>query len=241
MIRERTAVAVGRVAPEPSPGARRVAVFALDPDLLQGVPARAAQTLALRAWAPAVAIPAGAWTPTGSEPAEGLGYLVLDGLLVRNTFLGQRPAVELLGHGDLLKPWLETQAASPPGIGWRAETPVLLARLDEGFERVALRLAPVVRHLLERSMLRSRRLAAQNALATVTPIDRRVLLGLRQVADRWGRVTPQGVLIPFPLSHRLIAEIVGATRPTVSSVLSDLRRAGLAERVDEGWLLHEPG
>jgi hypothetical protein len=58
------------------------------------------------------------------------------------------------------------------------------------------------------------------------------------IADRWGRVTTDGVLVPVRLTHATLAELVGASRPSVSTVLKLLERDGLLARRKEGWLLH---
>ena len=51
-------------------------------------------------------------------------------------------------------------------------------------------------------------------------------------------MTTAGVKLPLPLSHGLLAGIVGARRPTVSTALGALRDQGLVERTEGGWLLH---
>jgi CRP-like cAMP-binding protein len=52
-------------------------------------------------------------------------------------------------------------------------------------------------------------------------------------------VTPAGVQLSVPLTHELLARIVGARRPTVTSALRNLRADGLVTRGPGGsWLLH---
>jgi CRP-like cAMP-binding protein len=58
------------------------------------------------------------------------------------------------------------------------------------------------------------------------------------LAERWGRVSTQGVRLPLQLPHRTLATLVGARRPSVTTALSGLARDGLVERTDDGWLLH---
>jgi CRP/FNR family cyclic AMP-dependent transcriptional regulator len=53
-------------------------------------------------------------------------------------------------------------------------------------------------------------------------------------------VTPGGVALRVPLTHHLLAEIVGAERPTVTTALGCLKDAGLIEPIrgrERGWLL----
>ncbi|HJQ51831.1 MAG TPA: Crp/Fnr family transcriptional regulator, partial [Gaiellaceae bacterium] len=50
----------------------------------------------------------------------------------------------------------------------------------------------------------------------------RVYEKLLQLARTYGRVVPGGVRIDFPLTHQLLADMVGSARETVSLALSDL-------------------
>jgi DNA-binding IclR family transcriptional regulator len=69
----------------------------------------------------------------------------------------------------------------------------------------------------------------------------RLLVILWYYADRWGRVTPEGVLLPLRMTHGLLARVVGARRPSVSTALGRLQERGLVERTDNGqWLLLGP-
>jgi CRP-like cAMP-binding protein len=57
------------------------------------------------------------------------------------------------------------------------------------------------------------------------------------LAGRWGRVRGDGVAVPIRLTHAVLADLVAARRPTVTTALSDLARQGLVRAVDDGWLL----
>jgi CRP-like cAMP-binding protein len=58
------------------------------------------------------------------------------------------------------------------------------------------------------------------------------------LADRWGRVTPAGVSLDLPLTHGLVAELVGAQRQTVTTALTHLRELGSIRRRSDGcWVL----
>ena len=85
---------------------------------------------------------------------------------------------------------------------------------------------------------RAERLATTQAISQLTRVDRRVLALLWHVAERWGRVTPDGVVVPLTLSHRMLGQLVGAHRPTVSTAVRLLARTGeLSRRPDGSWLL----
>jgi hypothetical protein len=46
------------------------------------------------------------------------------------------------------------------------------------------------------------------------------------MALMWGRVRPDGIIIPLPLSHRMLAEIVCARRPSVTHAIGLLEQEG---------------
>jgi hypothetical protein len=70
-------------------------------------------------------------------------------------------------------------------------------------------------------------------------VDDRLLMVLWHFADRWGRVTPNGVQIDIALTHRLLALVVGARRPSVTASVRELMQSGRIEpQPGSRWLLH---
>jgi CRP/FNR family transcriptional regulator, cyclic AMP receptor protein len=69
-------------------------------------------------------------------------------------------------------------------------------------------------------------------------VDERLLALFGHVGDRWGRVTTEGIHVPVRLTHALIAQLIGAQRPMVTTSLGELSRDGrLIRRPDRAWLL----
>jgi CRP-like cAMP-binding protein len=68
-------------------------------------------------------------------------------------------------------------------------------------------------------------------------VDVRLHMLFWHLAARWGRVRGDGVTVPLRLTHTVLADLVAARRPTVTTALSELGRQGLVRSVDEGWLL----
>ena len=92
--------------------------------------------------------------------------------------------------------------------------------------------------LLERTVERSRWLSFQLAIAHVRRAEPRVLMLFWHLADRWGRVTPTGVVVPMRLTHATIARPSVMRRPTVSATLVALVRTGEVARNEDGtWTL----
>jgi hypothetical protein len=184
----------------------------------------------------------GAWQPLDERwPVRpALGLLVLEGVVTRDIVFAGRTSTELLGAGDVLRPWEDDVQFDPLpfGVAWHIHEPTRVALLDG---RVALATArwPVLAGALSRRHVRrARSLAFQLAIAQLPRVDDRLLVLLWALAERWGRVSPQGVRLPLALPHRTLATLVGARRPSVTTALSGLSRDGLVERTEDGWLLH---
>lgn len=215
--------------------------FDCDPDLLAGVDDRVADHLRRRGAARRLFVPVGPWEPpTAPASAGDLGLLLVEGLVVRGLTLAGREGSELLGPGDLLRPWEDEPASVPVEIesSWRVLQPAVFAVLDERFARAIARWPSISAQLLSRTIRRCRSLTFQATVAHVRHAETRVLLMLWQLADRWGRVTPDGVAMPVPLTQELLAHLTSLRRPTVSHALGRLVDQGRIRRLDDGgWLL----
>jgi CRP/FNR family cyclic AMP-dependent transcriptional regulator len=220
-----------------------VRVLDVDPELgyrLDDEDRAAARRFAV---AEVVALDPGPWPEASEAPDDGpqVGLLVLDGLVVHELRLGSGVCAELLGAGDLLRPWDEYSAQSIPGwsASWRVLEPARLAVLDRRFATVASRWPALLDVIMRRSVMRARAAGFLRAVTHMTRVDDRLLVLMWFLAERWGRVRPEGVVVPLKLTHQLLAALVGAKRPSVTTALGELTSAGLVERRDDGsWLLH---
>jgi hypothetical protein len=68
----------------------------------------------------------------------------------------------------------------------------------------------------------------------------RVRRKLLQLARNYGRVARHGVRIDFPVTHALLAEMIGSSRETVTRALEQLQRDGVVERHGSTYLLTGP-
>jgi hypothetical protein len=186
----------------------------------------------------------GRWEPLSADVPRSfdgwLGLLILDGLVVRHVEVGGLRCCELLGPGDLLRPWDEDDggATLDATAAWRVLEPTRFALLDAGFGRRACRWPTVTAELMQRTLRRSRSLSILLALTQARRADVRLRTLFCHLADRWGRVTPAGVVLPLQLTHSVIAELTGLRRPSVSLSLGELERAGEIVRLSKGsWLI----
>lgn len=185
---------------------------------------------------------AGEWEAATAIEADKhhRGFLIIEGLLSREVNVLGRTCVELLGHGDVLRPWRWDSDGShvQAEVGWMVLEPTRLAVLDHG---LVVRMNPWPQlgvELFARGTRRAHHLAVALAIAHHQRVDDRLLLTLWQLAERWGRVAPEGIIVPLPLSHQRLADLVGAHRPSVTKAMGELTASGVLSRRDDGmWVL----
>lgn len=225
----------------------RVALLDVDPDLAIGLDPQQQALATRQAVAATLEVERPRWDPSQLREhatAGWLGLFVVDGLLMRCVTVGKRTACELFGPGDVVRPWDADGEYIPLviSIHWRVLQTTRLAVLDAAF---AARVAPwptINAQLLGRVAKRARYLALSQAASHLPRIHARLLILFWLLAERWGRVVPQGVRITLPLTHEVLAMLVGAQRPSVTIALKRLTADGLLirQRADQ-WLLTRDG
>jgi hypothetical protein len=177
------------------------------------------------------------WRPDRTDPAPGhLGLLLVAGIMLREMTIGQGRGVELLAAGDLLRPAQE-DSASFATARWRILRPIELAILDERLAAALGHYPPLLDALLARVMWRSRSQAALAAIQSVRRLDDRLVTLFWHLAERHGTFSGEGVRIPLPLTHQILADLLGARRPSVSVALKRLDAERRLWRRGEDWLL----
>jgi CRP-like cAMP-binding protein len=171
------------------------------------------------------------------------GLLLLDGLVSRSIALADTTTVELLGGGDLLEPAADPigERLVPIGVNWTVLEPAGAIVVDDELLRAAHRWPALLASLFERVATQSTRLATRCAIAQLSRVEERLEMLLWFLAERWGRIGRDGVVLPLRLTHELLGQMLGAKRPTVSLAIRALEREGrLSRRVDGAWLLLPP-
>jgi len=187
-------------------------------------------------------LPVGEWPAArlASIGPEHVGLLVVDGALCREVLIADTVSAELLGAGDVLRPWQMRPESGlvPMRVRFRALAVTRIAVLDRRIGALLGRYPEINAALLDRFSERAGRLATSQAISQLTRVDRRLLALFWHLAERWGKVHPGGVMLPMTLSHQLLGELVGARRPTVSAALAELAERGEVTRQEDGtWLL----
>ena len=169
----------------------------------------------------------GPWQPPDDVGGPGwLGMLILDGYVVRRVDVVGRPATELLGPGDLLRPW-EPDRTTPflSQVRWHALESCRVALLDERVCAAVGRWPDLSAALVGRAVARSREHAIGLAAGQIPSMRLRVLVILWHIAGQWGERRDGGTVMPVRLTHELLANLASAQRPSVSHALTALRRA----------------
>ncbi len=165
------------------------------------------------------------------------GRLALDFDAAEDT---HRRTVTLAEEGEVLVPPSVRWAASGPRLRCRAleESVVILvpaARFEDWLAE-PLFAANLVRVLA--AQIADRELAV--AIALEPRVERRLLLKLRQLGERFGRVTPQGVRLDLHLTHQQLADMVGAVRESVTIALGKLAQGGELTIQNRTIWIHDP-
>lgn len=236
----------GQPPPRPPSRARRPSgeqvafILAEDPELGEGLPPnlRRAATELLRARVVVVNRPR--WQPPELDPQTTYGLLVLDGLIGRRIRVGRAVSTELLSAGDILRPWEEPCLWNliPPEVDWRVFRPTRVAILDERITKLICARPELSIAFSGRLYRRARHAEYIMAISHLPKVEHKLLATLWHLASNWGRVTPEGIYIPFRLTHEVLGEILGAKRPSVTTAMTHLQRRGeVAIGAEGGYLL----
>jgi CRP-like cAMP-binding protein len=162
------------------------------------------------------------------EPANTL-FLILDGFVKTSRICedGTEITIELLKYGDIAGA-IPNQQPSEHEETARAIGDVVVQRVLADELRAAMEVNPRLAVFVAEYLARSKRSAERRVLRAMTQsVDRRVIETLVELAGSFGARCPHGFSLEIRLTQQDIADLVGASRPVVSSILSGLRKRGL--------------
>lgn len=194
-----------------------VALLDIEPALGRFVGMRAAARIGRDPRLPVIDVPAGAWDPQARPPAV-LALAVMSGWL--------RTARWLLGPSDRFDPWGDDQQ-------WTACSHVRLAVLGGELAEL-LRPWPTV----------AADLAARRSHVVELPApggdDEQLLNLLWRIAQRWGTIAGQAIVLPVVIDADALAGLSGDSSPDVAGALERLTASGrlTTSADDRGWRLH---
>ncbi len=221
-------------------GSRSAPVVQLDVRLRERRPAFRTE-LDRRLMARVMHIPRGEFDPMAvvADPEGWLGLLVLDGLVAVALDAGRAQTGWLIGDDDLIRPWDMGEISLTQRSSWHVLRTTRVALLDREFSRRVGGAPAISRALVAHATQSTQWLLATSLIVSAPVVKDRLLLLFALLAERWGRVRPEGVWLELPLTHDWLARLCGARRPSVSTALRSLGEEGLVECSHRGcWLLH---
>ena len=213
----------------------RVALLEADPELGNGLPAEERERAERALVVQSVIVQPGPWD---GGLTSVFALLLAEGLIVRETAVGGRLLPQVLGAGDVLESWPEPEGVLAAEVGTTVAEPTTLLVLDSRFLAAAGRWPTLMVEVQRRLAMQAHRLAVQGAICQLARVELRVLALLWHLAERWGRVSREGVVLPVKLTHETLGRFVGARRPSVTLAMGQLADDGLVMRREDGaWVL----
>jgi CRP-like cAMP-binding protein len=222
---------------------RYLALLDIEPELGADLPPDERVKAQKLAVAPAVEVPSGevdleAVVDVPSRRGTAFALMVAEGVLIRDVLLGGRVATQLLGPGDIVDLRGEGESSLPTGMRLTAAEGARVALLDDRFLAASRRWPWLAGRLIERTGRQVERGAVQQAISQLGRVELRLLGLMWHLADRFGMMTRDGVIIRLDLTHEALGRLAGAARPTVTLALKVLAADGhLVRRADSSWLL----
>jgi CRP-like cAMP-binding protein len=170
-----------------------------------------------------------------------LAFVVVDGMLSRETLFGDHVMFELLGATDVVRAPATADGALRGGRATlTAVTESVLLALGTSFVRATAQWPALMTAILDRLEAQRARVAIQGLIMHFPRAEDRLLLTLWHLGGRWGFPNGRGTVVPLPLTHAFLGWLTAASRPTVTVAVRMLEADGLVERLDDGsWLLRE--
>ena len=236
----RCPVQLSMMSSVPSRSIPHASLLDLEPDLARDLDAGRHQALRRRTLVPSVSLRPGLFDPhaLGTDGIPPQGFLVIHGLVVRDVHIAGGVASDLLGPGDILSIAEADDVLVPVRTRWTSCSHARVALIDDGALDVLERTPAIAGRLLLRAARQVNRLASLRGVSQLPRVEQRLLALFWLLAERWGRVTAEGVVVPIAVTHETLGRMVGARRPTVSLALKELAHDGSVERRTDGsWIL----
>ncbi|MDO8307062.1 MAG: Crp/Fnr family transcriptional regulator [Actinomycetota bacterium] len=182
---------------------------------------------ALRASLRETLVPRGEALFNEGEPGDRM-YIIIDGKVKlgqtsadgRETLLGVLGPGENFGELSLFDPGLRTSTATALtdavvlGIGNEQLRPWLAGRPE------------IAAALLQALARRLRRTNEAMADLVFSDVPGRVAKALMDLGEKFGTVTPEGLMVTHDMTQEELAQLVGASRETVNKALADFAQRG---------------
>ena len=210
---------------------RGALILDLDPDLGSGLNDLEFEQARRTCRANVIHLSPGSWALPCKSPGdrEVFAVVITEGILSRETVLAGRATLELLTAGDVLLPSTISRDLLPLGadVSLTVLSKLTAIALGPSFLQSATQWPCLMANLHHRLNEQQTRATIQGLVLHLARAEHRILLTLWLLAERCGRVTREGRLLPLGFTHEALSRITAARRPTVSLALKQLQSDGL--------------
>jgi hypothetical protein len=173
-----------------------VHVLEVDPELGAAIPREEFAEAVKASRAPVRAAPVGEFKFDPLPDLSALGALILEGMVVVRIEFGGAAHLEVLGEEDVVSPWyLEDAPTLAEHVSVYVVRSGYVALLDREFALRMARWPEVSAALVRRLVVRTRRMILRASILSRPRVHERVELMLWLLADQFGSVTPEGLLV----------------------------------------------
>jgi CRP-like cAMP-binding protein len=164
------------------------------------------------------------------------GYLRLVGRAPR---AARERTVAVVGPWELF--WEDGMQGGPPRYRCQAGEATSVQALQVHDVRLVLKSSEQTLDALLEGMTADLELARRLAAGGLEPdAPQRLAIVLADLADRWGEPLGKGMLIPQRLTHQVLADLAGAHRSTVTTILNDWLYRGVLSSPPRGIHVAQP-
>lgn len=214
-------------------------VLKLDPELAADVSPRDRSQAVEVSMAPVCVLSRGEWHFDPAPDAAALGALILKGMVLLRMEFGAQRHLEVLGEGDVINPWqIGEEGTLREQVSVHVVQPASVALLDSRFASAMTPWPEVFAALMRRQIMRVRRMIVQACILSQPRAEDRLELMLWRLADQFGTVTRDGLMVRLPFTHLQLAEMIAVRRPTVTVAVGQLVHEDRLRRPGRNqWLL----
>ena len=167
-------------------------------------------------------------------------FLIVEGVVLKETTLARQSALELLGPGDLLAPPLTSarQLEARANSRYLAHGRASLAAVEDQVRQAARRWPGIADFLHDHLARQTHHASMHLAMLHLPRVEDRLIALFSDLAERFGHIAADGILIDLPLTHEIIGGLVASRRPTVTLALQQLASNGMIARLEgDRWKL----
>lgn len=159
-------------------------------------------------------------------------FWIKDGIvkLSHLTIQGTEIATALLGKGDVIGCLWDDSAQQEMEETAQALTGVSFYRMTyNDFKALLSQHAELAWRVLEETYARKQKIERKLRTILTQPVEMRLAATLLELAEMFGSQCAHGYALEIHLTQQDVADLIGASRPVVSTILNDFRNRGMLD------------